>query len=73
MNELLERRLTDSMVLEQAAEAAGNAVSTIMMAALRSAQTCGCQRYRRAADETTRWAAVLGEPAAAPPAQPASE
>ena len=73
MNELLERRLADSIVLEQAAEVAGDAIGKIVRAALRAAQTCGCRRCRHAADETTRWAAVLLEPAAAPPTEPANE
>ena len=72
MNELRERRLADSLVMEQAAEVAGNAVGKVVMASLRAAQTCGCRRCRCAADETARWAAVLLEPAAAPPAEPAT-
>ena len=71
MNELLERRLADSLVMEQAAEVADGAVSKIVRASLQAAQTCGCRRCRHAADETARWAAVLLEPAAAPPTEPA--
>ena len=72
MNELHEHRLAASMVLEQAAEVAGDAVSKIVRASLQAAQTCGCRRCRHAADETTRWAAVLREPAATLPTEPAS-
>ena len=69
MNELVECQLADSIVLEQAAEVA----SGIVRASLQAAQTCGCRRCRHAADETARWAAVLLEPAAAPPTEPADE
>ena len=73
MNELHERRLADSIVLEQVAEVAGVTVGKIVRAALQAAHTCGCRRCRHAADETTRWAAVLLESAAAPAAESANE
>ena len=73
MNEMLERRRADSIVMEQAAEVAGDAIGKIVRASLQAAQTCGCRRCRRAADETARWAAVLLEPAATPPTEPANE
>jgi hypothetical protein len=73
MNEILERRRADSIVLEQAAQVAGDAIGKIVMASLRAAQTCGCRRCHHAADETTRWATVLLEPAAVPAAEAAHE
>jgi hypothetical protein len=66
MNEILERRRTNSIVLEEAAQVAGDAIGKIVMASLRAAQTCGCRRCRHAAAETTLWATLLLEPAAEP-------
>jgi hypothetical protein len=74
MNEILERRerrQADTIVLEQAAQVAGDAVGKIVMASLRAAQTCGCRHCRHAAAETTLWATLLLEPAAVPTAEPA--
>ena len=72
MNETLARRRADSIVVEEAAEVAGHAVDRMVEASLRAAQTCGCRRCRHAADEATRWAAALLEPAVEPPAEPAA-
>ena len=53
MNETLERRRADTIVLEQAAQVAGDAVGKIVMASLRAAQTCGCRHCCHAAAETS--------------------
>jgi hypothetical protein len=70
MNEMLERRRLAAIVQRQADEIASDAVGKIVMASMRSAQTCGCRRCRRAAGETTLWAAVILEPTATPPTEP---
>lgn len=62
MNEMIERHLAEIDVVQQAAEVANDAIGKTVMAALRSAQVCGCRRCKQAAGQATLWAVLMMEP-----------